>query len=218
MDPSKFRGDERPTWYPVRRRGKPVSGVCAGGLRPGTVVIDEYTGEPAMKRPSRPAERPIPAEFRLIGADGVNLGIVTRDAARALADEEGLDLVAVAPDATPAVYRVANASKLKYEADMKAREARRGSQKSSLKELKYRPNIDDHDFATKTNWVRKFIAQGHPVKITVMLRGREQGRPEVADRIFTRLSAELVDVAQIRGQISRLGRDVIGTFEPKQTK
>lgn len=170
-----------------------------------------------MKRPpNRTAERPLPAEMRLIGADGSNLGVVTADQARTIAADEGLDLVAVAPDATPAVFRVANASKLKYEADMKAREARRGSAKTALKELKYRPNIDAHDFATKTNWVKKFIEQGHPVKITVMLRGREQGRPEMADRIFERLLVELTDVAQIRGQISRLGRDVIGTFEPKK--
>ena len=170
-----------------------------------------------MKRPARrPAERALPAEFRLIDADGVNQGVVSVDRARSLADEAGLDLVAVAPDATPAVYRIANASKLKYEADMKAREARRGSAKTALKELKYRPNIDDHDFDTKTNWVKKFIAQGHPVKITVMLRGREQGRPEVADHIFDRLSAELSEVAQLRGKISRLGRDIIATYEPKK--
>jgi translation initiation factor IF-3 len=169
-------------------------------------------------RQSRPAERPVPREFRLIGADGVNLGIVTREAANELAEEEGLDLVAVAPDATPAVYRIANASKLKYEAEIKAREARRGSQKASVKELKYRPNIDEHDFVTKSNWVRKFIAQGHIVKITVMLRGREQDRPEIAEKIFTRLENDLIDVAQIRGEISRYGRDIIGTFEPKQVK
>jgi len=158
----------------------------------------------------------LPAQMRLIGVDGLNLGIVTSEEAKKVAEDEGFDLVAVAPDANPAVYRVANASKLKYEADLKAKEARRGSTRSSLKELKYRPNIDEHDFATKTKWIMKFIEQGHSVKITVMLRGREQGRPEIADRIFERLSNELNEIAQIRGQISRFGRDVIGTFEPKK--
>lgn len=155
-------------------------------------------------------------QVRLIGADGTNIGVVAIEQARRLAQDEGLDLVEVAPDSRPPVCRIANLSKLRYEAQQKAKEARRGSARNTLKELKYRPNIDEHDYQTKTNWARKFLQSGQPVKITVMLRGREQGRPEMADKIFARLTQDLADVANLRGRISRLGRDVIATYEPKK--
>lgn len=154
-------------------------------------------------------------QVRLIGHDGTNHGIVPIAQALALAEAAELDLVEMAADANPPVCRIADAGKMRYEASIKAKEARRGSKGTAIKELKYRPTIDEHDYQTKTNWAKKFIEQGHPVKITVMLRGREQGRPELADRIFEKISADLATVATIRGSISRLGRDVIGTYEPK---
>lgn len=164
----------------------------------------------------RANERINAPQVRLIGADGTNHGIVETAKARRMAEDANLDLVEVSPDSRPPVCRIADLSKMRYEAQQKAKEARRGSARNLLKELKYRPAIDDHDYRTKTNWARKFLEQGHPVKITVMLRGREQGRPEVADKIFERLAVDLADVASLRGRISRLGRDVIGTYEPKK--
>jgi translation initiation factor IF-3 len=164
----------------------------------------------------RANERINAPQVRLIGADGTNYGVVAVQAARQMALDADLDLVEVSPDSTPPVCRIADLSKMRYEAQQKAKEARRGSSRNILKELKYRPAIDSHDYQTKTNWARKFIEQGHPVKITVMLRGREQGRPEVADKIFERLATDLADIAVLRGRISRLGRDVIGTYEPKK--
>lgn len=158
------------------------------------------------------------AQVRLIGADGSNHGIVPIASARSLALEAGLDLVEVSPDSNPPVCRIVDAGKLRYEASIKEKEARRGSSKNVVKELKFRPTIDGHDYETKTNWAKKFLQQGHPVKVTVMLRGREQGRPEMADRIFERLVADLAELGGLRGTISRMGRDVIATFEPKKTK
>jgi translation initiation factor IF-3 len=164
----------------------------------------------------RANERINAPKVRLIDAEGINHGIVAIEEARRLALESGLDLVEVSADSQPPVCRIADLSKLRYEAQQKAKEARRGSSKNIVKELKYRPAIDDHDYRTKTNWARKFLEAGHPVKITVMLRGREQGRPEAADKIFARLAIDLDDIATPRGSISRLGRDVIGTYEPKK--
>jgi len=172
----------------------------------------------SLQKSPRINERITAPKVRVIGNDGTNHGIVSITSALAIAQEANLDLVEVSPETTPPVCRVADAGKLRYEASIKAKEARRGSTKSGLKELKFRPTIDIHDYDTKTNWAKKFIAQGHSVKITVMLRGREQGRPEMAERIFERLIADLSDVASLRGSISRLGRDVIATFEPKKVK
>ena len=157
-------------------------------------------------------------KVRVIGNDGTNHGILSIASALELAQEANFDLVEVSPETNPPVCRIADASKLRYEASIKAKEARRASTKSALKELKFRPTIDVHDYDTKTNWAKKFISQGHNVKINVMLRGREQGRPEMAEKIFERLVIDLSDVASLRGSVSRFGRDVIATFEPKKVK
>ena len=157
-------------------------------------------------------------QVRLIGPDGENVGIVPIATARAAALQAGLDLVEVSPDTQPPVCRIVDAGKLRYDASIKAKEARKGASRNIVKELKYRPTIDVHDYETKTNWARKFLGQGHPVKITVMLRGREQGRPEVAQKIFERLVIDLAEIGQLRGSVNRLGRDVIATFEPRKQK
>ena len=163
-------------------------------------------------------ERISAPQVRLINFDGSNLGILPITQALELAGEAGLDLVEISSESNPPVCRIVNASKLLYEASVKAKEVKKGSKVFALKELKFRPTIDDHDFRTKTNWARKFLETGHPVKITVMLRGREQGRPEMAEKIFERLISDLADVSTLRGSISRFGRDVIGTFETKRNR
>ena len=170
----------------------------------------------SLEKSLRINDRITAPKVRVIGNDGTNYGIVSIASALTIAQEANLDLVEVSPETNPPVCRVADAGKLRYEASIKAKDARRASSKGGLKELKFRPTIDIHDYNTKTNWAKKFIAQGHSVKITVMLRGREQGRPEMAERIFERLIADLSEVASLRGSISRLGRDVIATFEPKK--
>ena len=170
----------------------------------------------SLEKSLRINDRITAPKVRVIGNDGTNYGIVSIASALTIAQEANLDLVEVSPETNPPVCRVADAGKLRYEASIKAKDARRASSKGGLKELKFRPTIDIHDFNTKTNWAKKFIAQGYSVKVTVMLRGREQGRPEMAERIFERLISDLSDVASLRGSISRLGRDVIATFEPKK--
>lgn len=195
----------------------PFPSRCSERLEPGPSLRVWCHAVTQPKSP-RVNERINVPQVRLIGADGTNYGIVPTAQARAIAAEAELDLVEVSPDAKPPVCRVADAGKLRYEASIRAKEARRGSSKNTLKELKYRPAIDGHDYETKTNWARKFLKAGHPVKVTVMLRGREQGRPEMADKIFERLVADLAELGTLRGSISRMGRDVIATFEPKKTK
>jgi translation initiation factor IF-3 len=114
-------------------------------------------------------------EIRLIGADGEQLGVVTPDEGRARADEEGYDLVEVAPNASPPVCRIMDYGKYKYEQKKKAAagKARGKGRAAALKEVKMRPSTDDHDLAFKLKNARRFLMDGDKVKVTVMFRGRE---------------------------------------------
>ena len=114
-------------------------------------------------------------EIRLIGADGEQLGVVTPDEGRARADEEGYDLVEVAPNASPPVCRIMDYGKYKYEQKKKAAagKAKGRGRAASLKEVKMRPSTDDHDLAFKLKNARQFLMDGDKVKVTVMFRGRE---------------------------------------------
>jgi translation initiation factor IF-3 len=114
-------------------------------------------------------------EIRLIGADGEQLGVVTPDEGRARAEEEGYDLVEVAPNASPPVCRIMDYGKYKYEQKKKAAagKAKGRGRAASLKEVKMRPSTDDHDLAFKLKNARRFLIDGDKVKVTVMFRGRE---------------------------------------------
>jgi len=114
-------------------------------------------------------------EIRLIGADGEQLGVVTPDEGRARAEEEGYDLVEVAPNASPPVCRIMDYGKYKYEQKKKAAagKAKGKGRAASLKEVKMRPSTDDHDLAFKLKNARRFLMDGDKVKVTVMFRGRE---------------------------------------------
>ncbi len=114
-------------------------------------------------------------EIRLIGADGEQLGVVTPDEGRALAEEEGYDLVEVAPNASPPVCRIMDYGKYKYEQKKKAAagKAKGRGRAAALKEVKMRPSTDDHDLAFKLKNARRFLLDGDKVKVTVMFRGRE---------------------------------------------
>ncbi len=133
-------------------------------------------------------------QVRLINADGDQVGEVPLLAALDTARREGKDLVEVAPDANPPVCRVMDYGKYEYEQSVKARSSKKKS--GGTKEMKYRPNIGDHDFDTKTRKVAEFLEKGNKVKVTVRLRGRERSMPglarEVVDRVVTELG-ELVD-------------------------
>ena len=129
-------------------------------------------------------------QVRLINADGDQVGEVPLLAALDTARREGKDLVEVAPDANPPVCRVMDYGKYEYEQSVKSRSSKKRSG-GGLKEMKYRPNIGDHDFDTKTRKVAKFLEKGNKVKITVRLRGRERSMPHLAREVVDRVVEEL---------------------------
>ena len=134
---------------------------------------------------------------RVIGADGSQLGIMEVDAALRLADEAGLDLVEVAPTARPPVVRVMDYGKYKFEMAKQARQAKKKQHVIELKEVKFRPGIGDHDFATKTAHARRFLEEKNKVKVTMMFRGRQVAHPELGQKVLDRVAAALVDVGKV---------------------
>lgn len=134
---------------------------------------------------------------RLISSDGSQIGIVPIEEARERAEEENLDLVEVGPDADPPVVRILDWGKMKYEKEKQAREARKKAHVIEVKEVKYRPNIDTHDFDIKTKRARKFLEQGKKVKVTVFFRYKELRRPELGSDVLDRVVEETKDIAEV---------------------
>lgn len=153
---------------------------------------------------------------RLIDENGEQMGVVPLDEARDAARAKGLDLVEVAPEARPIVCRMMDYGRYRYEQEKKARAAKRQQHQVELKEVKYRPNINDHDFQTKTRMAERFLKKGKHVKVTVMFRRREMRRPENGYEILRRVTEALADVAKVeRKPTPELeGRDLTMVFSP----
>ena len=149
------------------------------------------------KRPPRVNRQIRISPVRVIGADGSQLGIMEVDAALSQAVEQGFDLVEVAPLARPPVVRIMDYGKYKFEMAKQARQAKKKQHVILLKEVKYRPGIEDHDFDTKTRHARRFLGEGNKVKVTLMFRGRQIAHPELGRAVVDRVASELADVAKV---------------------
>lgn len=147
-------------------------------------------------------------ECRLIGYDGQQMGIYSTVQAQRIADDEGYDLVEIAPNADPPVCRIMDYGKFKYDQAIKAKQARKNQSKIETKEMKFRPKIDVGDYTTKKKHVLRFLSQGNKVKITIMFRGREMAHPEQGLTILERLADDLKDEAVIESQPKMEGRNM----------
>ena len=154
-------------------------------------------------------------QVRLIAADGEQIGIVNRDEALRMAEEQGLDLVEVAPQSKPPVCRILDYGKYKYEQSKRAKIARKKHHFMQLKEVKLRPKIEEHDFQFKLNHARKFLESGNKVKFTVYFRGREITHKEFGNRLLDRMVEELQDVATVERASKMEGRNMVMTMIPK---
>jgi len=135
-----------------------------------------------------------------------------------LAAESDLDLVEVAPMAKPPVAKLMDFGKFKYEAAIKEREARKNQVNTVIKEIKFRPKIDPHDYATKRGHVERFLKAGDKVKVTIMFRGREQSRPELGYRLLQRLAADIGDLGFVESTPKQDGRNMIMVIGPTKKK
>jgi translation initiation factor IF-3 len=172
-------------------RGEPRA--AASLTRPPT------RGDTDIARPTEPRvnNRIRKSPIRLIGDEGEQLGIVELDDARRRADEAGLDLVEVGPNADPPVVRMMDYGKMRYEKQKREREARKKTHHVELKEVKYRPTIDQHDRDRKTQLAREFLSHGNKVKVTIFFRYRQLRRPELGEEILDRVQRELADVGKV---------------------
>jgi len=154
-------------------------------------------------------------EVLVIDADGTQLGVMKTDEALQLAREKKVDLVNVAPSARPPVCRLMDYGKHKYEQSKRDREARKKQKLTTIKEIKFRPNIDKHDFEVKAKRGQKFLENGDKVKVTVMFRGREITHPEIAQRLCQQLAKDLAEYGVVEKPAKQEGRNMIMIISPK---
>jgi len=179
-------------------------------------------------RGQRPDNRRAPAtrinerirvpSVRVIGDDGEQLGVMdTREAIRA-AREKGLDLVEVAPGAEPPVCRIIDFGKFQYEAKKKANEAKKKQVIITVKEVKFRPGTDDHDYDYRMKHAREWLMGGDKVKATIWFRGREMTHRELGSRILERLEKDLLDVGEVEARPRMEGNQMFIILGPKRHK
>lgn len=154
-------------------------------------------------------------EVRLIGADGENHGVVSKETAMDIAAESGLDLVEISPNAEPPVCKVLDFGKFKYEQQKKANLARKNQKTQDVKEIKMRPGIDVHDYNVKLKKVHQFIDNGDKVKMTIRFRGREMAHQELGMDVLNRVAEEMEETAKIEARPKMEGRQMIMVIAPK---
>jgi translation initiation factor IF-3 len=152
--------------------------------------------------------------IRLIQDDGEQIGIVSIDEARERAATRGMDLVEVAPEARPPVVKMMDYGKFRYEAQRAAREARKKQHNIQVKEVKFRPGIEDHDYEFKTRHARRFIEERNKVQLTMMFRGRQVTHPELGLEVLNRVTEDLQDIAKVESQPNFEGRTMSMVIAP----
>lgn len=154
--------------------------------------------------------------IRVISPDGEQLGIMPVDQALAMAEEQGLDLVEVAPTARPPVCRIMDYGKYRYEEARKVREARKKQHHILVKEVKFRPGIETHDFDFKVRHARRFLEEGNKVKATMMFRGRQMAHPELGREVLSRVAVAVDDVGRVESEPLMEGRNMTMILAPRK--
>lgn len=154
-------------------------------------------------------------KVRLIGADGENIGVVTVREAIGYAEDAGLDLVEISPNAEPPVCKILDYGKFKYEAQKKKNEAKKKQKVIDVKEIKLRPNIDDHDYDVKMRNMRRFLSDGDKVKVTLRFRGREMAHQELGVDVLNRVKSDTDAIAKVEQEAKMEGRQMVMVVAPR---
>ena len=170
---------------------------------------------PPVKDGPRVNEGITTASVRLIDETGNNVGVVRTEDAIQRADDVGLDLVEISPNSDPPVAKILDFGKYKYEAQKKKNEAKKKQKVIDVKEIKIRPNIDDHDFDVKMRNMRRFIDSGDKVKVTLRFRGREMAHQELGVNVLERIKADFDEVAKVEQEAKMEGRQMIMVMAPR---
>jgi translation initiation factor IF-3 len=195
-----------PVYLGARRTNNP---------RTTTIARRPHNAPPQRETGPRINDRIRSPEIRLIGADGENVGVVTPARAMALAEEAGLDLVEISPNAEPPVCKIMDFGKYKYETQKREAEARKKQHIIEIKEIKFRPGTDTHDYDVKMRSVLKFLEEGDKVKVTLRFRGREMAHQELGLELLHRVSADVGDNGKIESMPRLEGRQMVMMIGPK---
>jgi len=195
----------------------------SGGFRSPFRLTQPWTGgQPILEKPTPDNKNRLRVNrmirispVRVIAPDGAQLGILSVDEAIAAADARGLDLVEVAPMARPPVCRIMDYGKFKFEQAKAARAAKKKQHSIQLKEIKFRPGIDDHDFDFKCRHAKQFLEEGNKVKVTMMFRGRQMAHPELGRDVLDRVAVTLADVSKLEQEAKLEGRNMTMLLTPK---
>ena len=171
--------------------------------------------EPPSKDGPRVNDQIEAASIRLIDARGEMLGVVPLYQALSLADEAGLDLVEISPNASPPVCKLLDFGKYKYELQKKENEARKKQKVIEIKEIKMRPGIDDHDYEVKRKAMVRFLTEGDKVKVTLRFRGREMVHTDLGARVLDRVRADLGELGKVEQTPKMEGRQMTMVIGPK---
>jgi len=179
-------------------------------------VPRRFDRRPPERDTTRINERIRVPEVRVIDEEGQQVGVMKTPEALALAQERDLDLVEVAPEARPPVTRILDYSKYKYEQAQKVKQARKHQQQITVREIKFRPKIAEHDYDTKKHHVERFLRHKDKVKITIMFRGREVTHPERGTAILDRLAEELQELGVVEQRPMQEGRNMTMMMAPSK--
>ena len=153
---------------------------------------------------------------RVIGSDGEMIGVLSRDEALRMAEEEGLDLVEIQPNADPPVCKIMDFGKFKFELQKKANEAKKKSKQVEIKEMKFRPVTDEGDYQIKLRNMRRFLEEGDKVKVNIRFRGREMSHQELGREMAARIEADLGEDIVIESRPRLEGRQMVMMIAPKK--
>ncbi len=182
---------------------------------------EEFIARPHTQTQAKPPEGPrvnreIEARsIRLVGADGEMIGVVSIREGLTMAEEAGLDLVEVSPNADPPVCKILDFGKFKYESQKRKAEARKKQKVIEIKEIKLRPNIDDNDYNIKMRSMIKFLEEGDKVKVTLRFRGREMAHQDLGVKVLDRVRGDLEELGKVEQFPKMEGRQMVMVIAPK---
>ncbi|MBN3040464.1 MAG: translation initiation factor IF-3 [Candidatus Omnitrophica bacterium] len=160
-------------------------------------------------------ERIFAKTVRVVGPEGEQLGVFPREIALKKAEEYDLDLVEVAPQANPSVCRIIDFSKYKYEQEKREKEIKKHQKQAQLKEVRMRPNIDNHDYEVKLKHIKEFLEKKHKVRIRMWYRGREIAHKDIGNKIIDKLLKDIENVGRVDREPHMLGKTLVLVLSPK---
>ena len=201
-----------------KRRVDTVTLQKTNDKRTDSIARRPHNAPPTRETGPRVNDKIRAPEIRLIGAEGENVGVVAPARALELADEAGLDLVEISPNANPPVCKIMDFGKFKYEQQKRESEARKKQKIIEIKEVKFRPNTDTHDYEVKMRNVFKFLENGDKVKVTLRFRGREMAHQNLGRELLERVAEDTKEIGRVENFPKMEGRQMIMLIGPLPNK